>query len=112
MKIVESIADDLESGIDNFVSLKSRDENVEDPEEDENGSSDDFWSSGASKLTTNGWVTTDHQDGNGQAGFDTENGDGEAQASRFHFEIHALRFPIDGSHGPCDANTKEHVDSV
>ena len=82
MKIVESIADDLESGIDNFVSLKSRDENVEDPEEDENWSSDDFWSSGASKLTTNGWVTTDHQDGNGQAGFNTENGDGEAQARK------------------------------
>lgn len=82
MKIVESITDDLESGIDNFVSLKSRDENVEDPEEDENGSSDDFWSSWASKLTTNGWVTTDHQDGNSQAGFNTENGDGEAQAGK------------------------------
>ena len=82
MKIVGSIADDLESGIDNFVSLKSRDENVEDPEEDENGSSDDFWSSWASKLTTNGWVTTDHQDGNSQAGFNTENGDGEAQAGK------------------------------
>ena len=68
------------------------------------------------------------QDEDGTQSFQTEDGYGEAQAERHESgwiskmtrkqpsdrdnEGLSLGLPVDGSHGPGDADTKEHVDSV
>merc|ERR1711887_515160 len=45
-------------------------------------------------------------------GFQAEDGHRESQASDGDIEGQALGLPVDGSHGPCDSDTEEHVDSV
>ena len=74
-------------------------------------------------------MSSGQQDKDSAGGFNTEDGDRETQAGRkkmsFSFilldsflpsngnnELFSLSFPVDSSHGPCDTNTKEHVDSI
>jgi len=102
----------LESWVDDTISFQSGDSNIEAPEEDKYGCWDGLEELGSTKLSTNHWTSSEHQDGNGEQSFNTEDGDGESQAANGHFESQALSFPVDGSHGPCDTNTKEDIDSV
>merc|ERR1719472_349910 len=63
-------------------------------------------------LSSNGWVSSEQKDEDGAESFQAEDGHRESQASDGDIEGQALGLPVDGSHGPCDSDTEEHVDSV
>lgn len=109
----------LEAGLDDIVHLQSRDHDVEAPEEDKEGRRDGLEELGSSELSADGRVSPREQNEDGEAGLDTEDGHGEAQAAHGHDELHGLASdgvglggPVESGHGPCDADTQEHVDSV
>ena len=120
----------LESWLDHTISFKGRDHDIEHPEEDEDGWWDCLEELGAAELASNSGVSSGQQDEDSQGGFNTEDGDRETQAARNTLvlvpsasassvkpsngndEFFSLSFPVDGSHGPGDTNTQEHVDSI
>ena len=74
-------------------------------------------------------MSSGQQDEDSQGGFNTEDGHRESQAARNTLvllssfassvkpsngnnEFLSLSFPVNGSHGPCDTNTQEHIDSI
>ena len=75
-------------------------------------------------------MSSEQKDEDGAESFDAEDGHRESQAeekkvswiekkmkrrdkpSDGDIEGQALGLPVDGSHGPCDSDTEEHVDSV
>merc|ERR1719397_2204426 len=63
-------------------------------------------------LSSNSWVSSDQEDEDGAESFQAEDGHRESQASDGDIEGQALGLPVDGSHGPCDSDTEEHVDGV
>lgn len=100
--------------IDGSVRLHGRDEDVEDPEEDEHGGSDSLDGFGTTELSTDSGMSSQEEDTNGEKGFNHKNGHGETQVAGWHLESTggSDNSVVDGSHGPCDTNTQEHVDSV
>ena len=126
----------LETGIDDFVGFQGGNEHVEAPEENKDAGSDGLDRFGAAQLAAHGGVASQHQDDDGEQSLNTENCHGESQAERVEstrenvinwfwevrldigvpangdIEAIALRFVVDGSHGPCNTNTQEHVHSV
>ena len=70
----------LEAGLDDIVHLQSRDHDVEAPEEDKEGRRDGLEELGSSKLSADGRVSPREENEDGEAGLDTEDGHGEAQA--------------------------------
>merc|ERR1719472_639248 len=63
-------------------------------------------------LSSNGWVSSGQKDEDCTESFQAEDGHRESQASDGDIEGQALGLPVDGSHGPCNSNTQEHVDGV
>jgi len=57
-------------------------------------------------------MSSGHKDKDGKTGLNTENGNGEAQASDWDIECQSLRLPVDGGQRPGDTNTQEHVHGV
>jgi len=80
----------LESWFDDFVSFKSRDHDIEDPETDEDAGSDRFNSFWSAEFAANSWITSDEQDHDGHQSFNTENGNGETQTAGFDIEGHSF----------------------
>ena len=72
--------DVLETGVDDFVSFESGHHDVKDPEADEDTAGNGLESLGTAQFTTDGRITTDHKNSDGNTGFDTEEGDRETQA--------------------------------
>lgn len=102
----------LETGVDDFVGLQSGNEHVEDPEENKDGGSDGLDRFGTAQLAAHWRITSEHQNDDSQQSLNTEDRHGESQAAHRDIKGIALRFVVDGSHGPCDTNTQEHVHSV
>jgi len=78
VEVVEVV--DLKTGLDDFVSLESGDHDVEDPEEDEDGSGDGLDVLRAAQLAADGGAAAHEEDGDGDQSFDTEHRHGETQA--------------------------------
>ena len=70
----------LEAGLDDIVHLQSRDHDVEAPEEDKEGRRDGLEELGSSELSADGRVSPREENEDGEAGLDTEDCHGEAQA--------------------------------
>ena len=120
----------LESWLNHTIGFQGGDHDIEDPEEDEDGWWDCLEELGAAQLASNSGVSSGQQDEDSQGGLNTEDGDRETQAARNTLvllpsvsassvkpsngndEFLSLSFPVDGSHGPGDTNTQEHVDSI
>ena len=81
MSSLSWVAVSLESWFDGFVSFESRNEAIKDPEKDKDRCRSNFDRSRAAKFSTRNWrIAPEHQNGNGQKGFYTENGHRESQA--------------------------------
>ena len=74
----------LESWFDDFISFKSRDEDIKDPEKDKDSRWNGFEWFWTTKFTANSRITSEHQNHNGQEGFNTENGHRESQAEKIN----------------------------
>jgi len=102
----------LESWVDDSVGLHGRDGDVGDPEADKDGGGDGLDGLGTAQLAAHGGVAPDQQDADGDQSLHAENGHGEAQASGLDEELFTLGCPVDGCHGPRDADAEEDVDGV
>jgi len=102
----------LESWLNHTISFHGGDHDIEDPEEDE----ESWWNCleefGAAELSTNSRMSPGQEDQDGAGGLDTEHRHGESQASNGNNKLFSLSLPVDGSHGPCDTNAQEDIDSV
>ena len=72
----------LESGVDDAVGLHGGDGDIEHPEEDESWWWDGLEELGSSQLSTNGRMSSDEKDEDGEQSLNTEHGHREAQAAR------------------------------
>jgi len=70
---------DLEARVDDTVGLHGGDSNIGDPEADKDAGGDSLDSLGATKLATNGRVSSGQQNDDGNQGLSTENGDRETE---------------------------------
>jgi len=109
-RVVRFVA--LKSGFNDFVGLHGRYEDVEHPEEDENGRRNGLEDLGAAQLSAYCGVSSDQENDDCETSLDTEDSDRESETAGGNHEGLSLSFPVDGSHGPGDTDAEEDIDSV